>query len=306
MNKAAVFFLASVLAGCANPTHVEHKTQAEVGALEDQRTQLEMDTYTAEKLTALLKVRNQLGADQPGQLSEQISREFMHTPYAADMLQGSASMAEKLVVDFRGLDCFTYMDYVETLRKSTDQDSFIKNLIQTRYVNTDVQFANRRHFFTDWAYAGQPLTNDLTAQLSAHSVTVTKKLNQKADGDLYLPGLPLVERDITYIPSSSIDEKLLSRLKTGDYIGIYTHLPGLDVTHTGLFIQTAAGPVLRNASSKKMYREVMDAPFMEYVQNIPGIVVLRTRQDRQALEEPSVSETGASSAQHPDKTLAHG
>ncbi|WP_339070560.1 DUF1460 domain-containing protein [Pseudomonas idahonensis] len=306
MNKTAVFFLASVLAGCASPAPVEHKHTAEVAAFEDQRPSVEMDSYTAEKLNALLKVRQQAGAQSTGQLSEEISRAFMHTPYAANMLQGSATLAEKLVVDFRGLDCFTYLDYVEALRKSTDQDSFIKNLIQTRYTGDGVHYADRRHFFTDWAHAGQPLTEDLTAQLSADAVTVTKHLNQKANGDLYLPGLPLVDRDITYIPSTSIDEQVLSRLQTGDYIGIYTHLAGLDVTHTGLFINTANGPVLRNASSKKMQREVMDSPFMEYVQNIPGIVVLRTRQDGQAFTPQSAPEIDAQSARQPSQALTHG
>ncbi|QZI70384.1 DUF1460 domain-containing protein [Pseudomonas protegens] len=306
MNKTAVFFLASALAGCASPAAVEHKHTAEVAAFEDQRPSVEMDRYTAEKLNALLKVRQQAGAQSTGQLSEQISRAFMHTPYAANMLQGSATLAEKLVVDFRGLDCFTYLDYVEALRKSTDQDSFIKNLIQTRYTGDGVHYADRRHFFTDWAHAGQPLTEDLTAQLSADAVTVTKHLNQKANGDLYLPGLPLVDRDITYIPSTSIDEQLLSRLQTGDYIGIYTHLAGLDVTHTGLFINTANGPVLRNASSKKRQREVMDSPFMEYVQNIPGIVVLRTRPDGQAFTPPSAPEIDAQSARQPSQALTHG
>lgn len=306
MNKTAVFFLASVLAGCANPAHVEQPHPPEVAALSERPLKVEMDAYTAEKLSDLLKVRQRAAADDMDQLSEQLSREFMHTPYAANLLQGSATLAEKLVVDFRGLDCFTYLDYVEALRKSTDQASFIKNLIQTRYISDKVQYAERRHFFTDWAHAGQPLTEDLTAQLSADAVTVTKHLNQKANGDLYLPGLPLVERDITYIPSTSIDEQLLSRLQTGDYIGIYTPLAGLDVTHTGLFINTANGPVLRNASSKKMQREVMDSPFMEYVQNIPGIVVLRARQDGQALTSQPTPSIDAQPAAQTGPAHTHG
>lgn len=306
MNKTAMIFLASVLAGCAHPGHVESKTQADAVAPQARLPQVAMDAYTSEKLGKLLEIRHQAGSAPTGQLNERISREFMHTPYAAGRLEGSATTAEKLVVDFRGLDCFTYLDYVEAVRKSTDRDSFIHNLIQTRYLDTEVNFVKRRHFFTDWAHAGHPLTDDLTAQLSSDSVTVTKHLNQQANGNLYLPGLPLVEREITYIPSTSIDEQLLSRLQTGDYIGIYTDLPGLDVTHTGLFVRTAAGPVLRNASSKKMQRQVMDAPFMEYVQHIPGIVVLRTRQDDQAPGQPAAAQNEAPAAQPPDRAPVQG
>lgn len=56
------------------------------------------------------------------------------------MLHGSENTPEKLIIDFRGLDCFTYLDYVEALRKSTSQTEFINNVIRTRYVEGDVNF----------------------------------------------------------------------------------------------------------------------------------------------------------------------
>jgi Protein of unknown function (DUF1460). len=69
---------------------------------------------------------------------------------------------------------------------------------------------------------------------------------------------------------------VLAQLRTGDYIGIYTNLDGLDVTHTGIFVMTDSGPVLRNASSRKANMRVVDSPFMDYVMATPGIVVLRS------------------------------
>ncbi|MCZ3003890.1 DUF1460 domain-containing protein, partial [Acinetobacter baumannii] len=90
-------------------------------------------------------------------------------PYAANKLQGSLSTPEQLVVDFRGLDCFTYLDYVEALRQSAAQPDFMKNLLRTRYVDGDLDFLSRKHFYTDWAYSGtyKP-AQDITAQISAH------------------------------------------------------------------------------------------------------------------------------------------
>ncbi len=70
----------------------------------------------------------------------------------------------------------------------------------------------------------------------------------------------MTARDITYIPSASIDENTLSLLEEGDYIGIYTDLAGLDVTHTGIFIRGENGPVLRNASSLSSNMQVVDSP----------------------------------------------
>lgn len=89
--------------------------------------------------------------------------------------------------------------------------------------------------------------------------------------------MPVVKRSITYIPSRRVDNKVVSQLRTGDYIGIYASLPGVDVTHVGVFIMTDKGPVLRNASSRKENEKVVDSPFFEYVARKPGIVVFRAK-----------------------------
>lgn len=84
-----------------------------------------------------------------------------------------------------------------------------------------------------------------------------------------------MKRTITYIPSNFINEEVISHLQSGDFIGIYTKLAGLDVTHVGFFIMTDKGPMLRNASSRKANEKVVDSPFMDYVSKTPGIIVLR-------------------------------
>lgn len=305
MHKTATLLIASLLSGCASQAPAQQSADPRVSTLEQQHTRVAMDPLTADKLRALLEIKPPQQAADIGQMNDLISREFLHTPYAPNKLQGSATQAEKLVVDFRGLDCFTYLDYVEALRQSHDEAGFINNLVQIRYVNGDINFLNRRHFFSDWAQAGQPLADDVTALLGADAVTVAKHLNQKADGGHYLSGLPVAERDITYIPSARIDQHVLSHLRTGDYIGIYTPLSGLDVTHTGLFIRTARGPVLRNASSKQNQRVVIDSPFMEYVRDVPGIVVLRARQTDLS-GHASASERSAQAPQHPSHSQAPG
>jgi hypothetical protein len=194
------------------------------------------------------------------------------------MLEGSESIPEKLVIDLRGLDCFTYLDYVEALRKSNSQSEFVSNVISGRYVDRNVDFLSRKHFFTDWAHGGDyKLVDDVTSQISPHAKSIEKNLNERADGTFYLPGLPVTKRKITYISSDLIDEEVVGRLRSGDLIGIYTNIAGLDVTHIGFFIATEHGYVLRHASSKKTSEKVVDSPFMEYVAKTPGIVVLRTR-----------------------------
>ena len=90
---------------------------------------------------------------------------------------------------------------------------------------------------------------------------------------MYLPGLPVVPRTISYIPRQQIDSSVLGRLRTGDYIGAYAEDGGLDVTHIGIFIDTPDGPVLRNASSLGANNKVVDSPLLDYLQTVPGVVV---------------------------------
>ncbi|WP_131824557.1 N-acetylmuramoyl-L-alanine amidase-like domain-containing protein, partial [Mycobacteroides abscessus] len=43
----------------------------------------------------------------------------------------------------------------------------------------------------------------------------------------------------------------------------------------GIFLHTPSGPVLRNASSLRANNQVVDTPLREYLDTVPGIVVLR-------------------------------
>ncbi|WP_024682088.1 DUF1460 domain-containing protein [Pseudomonas syringae] len=279
MQKTTLWALAfAMLAGCGvsgpAPGSDIQGAQAEMKT----PVKLNLDAYTSKKLDAVLEARTNKSYMNKGQLIDLVSGAFLGTPYRSNMLVGSANVPEQLVIDFRGLDCFAYLDYVEAFRRSTSQQDFVRNLVQVRYKGGDVGFSNRKHFFTDWAYGtAYPVADDITAQISPGAVSVRKRLNERAKGKVYLPGLPVVERSMTYIPSRLVDSQVVSHLRTGDYIGIYTPLPGLDVTHVGFFIMTDEGPVLRNASSRKENRKVMDLPFLDYVSEKPGIVVFRAK-----------------------------
>ncbi len=273
-----LMLISALVTGCdiqdssVNNDTPENKTEIK------QTSEVNLDTYTLNKLNALLEKRSKVNNHERGEMISVLSEAFLGTPYKANMLHGTENIPEKLIIDFRGLDCFTYLDYVEALRKSTSQTEFINNVIKTRYVDGNVSFLNRKHFFTDWAYREYKQADDITAQLSPNAVSTEKYLNKKANGGNYLPGLPIVKRNITYIPSNFINEEVISRLETGDFIGIYTKLAGLDVTHVGFFIMTDNGPMLRNASSRKENEKAVDSPFMDYVAKTPGIIVLRALQ----------------------------
>lgn len=233
----------------------------------------ELSPGSEQRLDRLLTVTRR--TTDPVSRSESLSREFLGTPYRANTLIGSADVPEQLVANLEQVDCFTFADYVEAAKRATTREEFFAALTEVRYRDGAVSFANRKHFFTDWAATSPPVATDITASLSPDAVAVHKQLNQKDSGGWYLPGLPVVARTVSYLPSDRVDDSVLAGLRTGDYLGAYATDGGLDVTHVGIVVNTPQGPVLRNASSLPADMRVVDTPLREYLGTVPGVVVLR-------------------------------
>lgn len=254
----------ALLQGCVTPQPL------------DARPPHTVDPYTTAKLDQIfssLQAQRTTGAIAPS--ADTVSSALMGTPYQADTLIGSATVPEQLVVDLRHLDCFTFIDNVEALRRSSNNREYIKELVKLRYVQGKIDFSHRRHFFTDWAQGQDVQAQDVTADLGGMTNVVEKDLNIKNDGTSFIPGLSGVARSITYLPGKDVNSETVKNIKDGDYIGVYSDQPGLDVSHVGVFIRTANGPMFRNASSLSANRKVVDYPFMKFIANTPGIVVLR-------------------------------
>ena len=100
-------------------------------------------------------------------------------------------------------------------------------------------------------------------------------MNKKEDETRFLPGIPSKKRALKYIPSDVIDESVINNLQTGDYIGIYSEKPGLDVSHVGIIFKNRAATYIRHASSEK--KKVADDDFKKYISGKPGVIVLRPK-----------------------------
>lgn len=59
------------------------------------------------------------------------------------------------------------------------------------------------------------------------------------------------------------------------YVGVFSRLEGLDVSHVGIVVLHDGQVWFRNASSLAVNRKVIDSTFPEYMRTKPGIVVLR-------------------------------
>jgi len=75
----------------------------------------------------------------------------------------------------------------------------------------------------------------------------------------------------------SVDEEVLSLLHSGDYIGIYSPLGGLDVSHTGIIVKGEGRTFIRHASSRSETGRVVDEDLLQYLQGKPGLIVYRVK-----------------------------
>jgi hypothetical protein len=223
-------------------------------------------------------IRSAADISESGERIAFLSSRFLDTSYGEATLTGSITVPEELVINLAAMDCFTFIDYIEAMRLSQSFAEFPENLRRVRYPYAEISYTMRNHFFTDWLEYNADFVADITAKVGTNkTVRVRKSLNLQENGELYLPGIAVVERDLSYIPSGAVDGNVLNKLKTGDYIGIYSDKAGLDVSHVGIFIRSANALYLRHASSSKESRKVVDQEFSGYISQKPGILILRPK-----------------------------
>ncbi len=235
---------------------------------------VDLGDWSREKIERLLADAGRI--PELGRKIEFISAAFLETPYLADTLIGSAETAEVFVLRLDGVDCFTLLDYVEALRRTSDFAGFKEALRRIRYREERVDFLSRNHFFSNWGEAGSAHLRDVTALVGEEVVRrVEKQLNRKKDGALYLPGYPVKKREISYIPPEAVDESVVARLRSGDYVGIYSPRPGLDVSHCGIVVKREGKVFLRHASSRSPLQKVADEELTSYLGGKKGLIVYR-------------------------------
>ncbi|QPE17965.1 DUF1460 domain-containing protein [Providencia rettgeri] len=208
-----------------------------------------------------------------------LTQHFLTTPYNKQTLNMSPLSAEELVINLKEMDCMTFIEYTEAFKRSKNYEQFVLNLINIRYISQNITFKHRRHFFSDWAQEPEAIVVDITNEISSHAVKVNKRLNFKNHNQMYISGLPVKNRLITYIPTEYVDDDLVLRLNAGDYIGIYSKDNGLDVSHVGVVIRRGNKTIFRNASSLRGNLQVIDIELSDYLKGKSGIVVFRPKSD---------------------------
>jgi hypothetical protein len=238
------------------------------------RERMDFGKWTAHDLDALIRRSSLLKGI--ARRVEFISRQFLGLSYGASTLIGGVEEREVFVINLRHVDCFTFLDYVEALRLSDTISSFRDMVKQVRYQQGIVSYGERNHFFIDWADRSGASVSDVTGAVGRDVTrTYEKKLNDRGDGSLLLPGIPPRNRVISCIPAASLSGEVCRRLHAGDYVGVCSESPGLDVSHVGIVVRRRGTLMLRHASPSPAHGMVVEQGLIDYMEGKPGIIVLR-------------------------------
>lgn len=228
-------------------------------------------------------------------------KKFLGVPYVAGTLD--AAKDERLVINTTQLDCTTYVEMVVALTRCAESKKYTfadycEQLKHVRYIDGDVAYEKRQHYFTAWIndnveegivtdiQVNPPFTS--VQHINVNWMTTHQSSYKMLNGNaVRLKGIKALENSINgksyrYIPKTKIANNSLFRktILDGDIIVIITNKKGLDTTHIGIASWHSDGLHLLNASS--IHKKVIDEPMTlrTYMSKHPsqiGIRVCRVR-----------------------------
>ena len=171
-----------------------------------------------------------------------ISRSLLGARYRAHTLIGGPRRREQFVVRADAFDCVTFCEIVLATALARDFDGFEALLRKIRYVDGNVRWDARNHYFAEWCR--HAVENKICRPVTVDpAVTFKKTVNWENFGKRHVT--------INAVAKSTLlaNKHLLS---TGDIIGFVSRQSRLDYFHTGL-IMFGKGNVLllRHASQSR-------------------------------------------------------
>lgn len=194
-----------------------------------------------------------------GELIAEIGRSFVGTAYVPRTLEVEGP--ERLVINFRELDCVTFVENVLSVARLVKSDvgsrlsaregverEYAAALTAFRYRDRTINgYGSRLHYFTDWIGDAEvkglllDITDDLGGVadrerinfMSTH-VGAYRQLTEAAN----LERVGQTERRLSamgrrFIPENKIAD-ISHQIRNGDVIAATSTVEGLDVAHTGL------------------------------------------------------------------------
>lgn len=232
-----------------------------------------------------------------GELVLFFAKQFYGVPYVAQTLDRDS--VERLVVNTRELDCTTFVETVAALTLCAEHGKtrfadYCNQLQKLRYLNGEVSYFTRLHYFTTWIEDNERMGFVRKIQSDEAPFTAIQHLNVNWMSQ-HLQSYPMLrkykecpqgilnmERELTgrsyrYIPKAQISNTTLMRrtIHNGDIIAILTNQKGLDTSHIGIAVWHKDGLHLINAS--QIHKKVVEEPMLlrTYMQKHPSQTGIR-------------------------------
>jgi hypothetical protein len=224
-----------------------------------------------------------------------LGRTFVGTTYVPQTLEVEGP--EHLVINFRGLDCVTFVENVFTLARfvkaygsralvdrAGSEAAYAALLAQVRYRDGTIEgYPSRLHYFSDWIADNtrRGLVRDVTADLGGirdeepidFMTTHTDAYRQLADAD-NVARVRRTEEELSaagraFIPQERIAD-VAGGIQDGDIIAATSTVQGLDVAHTGLALWVDGTLRLMHAPLVGDSVQISEITLAERIQGISG------------------------------------
>ena len=228
-----------------------------------------------------------------GEIIAAVGYFFLNTEYVDGTLDQHAD--EKLVINLRGLDCVTFVEYAVAAAlayrsQHTGFDDFSEMMRCLRYRNGQIDgYSSRMHYFSEWLLDNESkgilkiISNDIG---SAPMDTVIDFMS--SNPHLY-PQLAdkhnltrirdiekaLSARSLHYVPTADL-AGLEEAFRHGDILAFVTRIDGLDVSHTGFVYRKNGKLHLLHASTRSNMVEISAEPLAVYLQQQPRVAGVLT------------------------------
>ncbi|GMV07731.1 MAG: hypothetical protein AMXMBFR53_40060 [Gemmatimonadota bacterium] len=226
-----------------------------------------------------------------------LGRTFVGTPYVPHTLESGGP--EGLVVNFRGLDCVTFVENVLTLarfvrepdaralleRRREAERRYETLLAGARYRGGVLSgYPSRLHYFSDWVGDAQAkglvrdVTRELGGTLDLEAVdfmsTHPEAYPQLREDPRNLVEIRAAEARLSetgrwYLPEASL-ERVAPSIRDGDIIAATSTVKGLDVAHTGLALWVGGSLRLMHAPLVGDSVQISEEPLAARILRIPG------------------------------------
>ena len=248
------------------------------------------------RINSLLREASQL-KEKPKSWMLWFGKKFIGVPYVGGTLDRAEE--EKLVINTSELDCTTFVEIVTALTRcmsgngKRDFSDFCRQLQHVRYINGEIAYEKRQHYFTVWISdnAEEGIVTDIqnnppftkVQHVSVNWMTTHQQSYKMLKNNAKrLQGIKALEEQISgksyrYIPKEQIMDSRLFRntIHNGDILVMITNKKGLDTTHIGIASWHQDGLHMLNASS--IHKKVIDEPMLlrTYMMKHPSQIGIR-------------------------------